>query len=321
MDINKKIASLHIGSNFVMLLLISHNKMGQIKILDEFGGLTKLGEGLKESKTLNPKTIKETIDLCKEITDIAYKGGAEEIIATTSSIIRNAMNKTEFLVACHSHFNIFPQVLTYSEEANYIFTGATYDYENLEGDIIVLEVGGDLVNILFGTKNMLVGLHTLPDIGFLPLTKKFTFKNKFFRGIQSPIKKHIKRASAEAIREIKSWLGDRQPTIICCGGTATTFASICSNQNYSDRHQINKMICPIDKARIITKKLGKMSVKDREVLLGIEHERAEYIHTSTYTMYTLLKQLAGKTDKFHITTNGLRTGILMAYIEKSNFLT
>ena len=319
MIFNKKLASLDIGSNSVMLLLISYDKMEQIKIFDELGGITKVSEGLEDTKILNPEAMKRTIELCEEIFRIAHNEGAEKIIVTASSSIRNAINKTEFLVACHSRLDVFPQVLTSIEETNYIFSGATYDYDNIEGDIIVLNVGGDTADIVFGSKNMLIGSHSL-DLGFIRLTEKFKSKNKLLNKIRSPLKRHIKKISANALQEIRYWLDDRQPTIICCGGTATTLASIHSKQNYNNRDQINKTICTINDAGSIAKRLGKMSLENRRTLLGLEHERAEYIHTSVYTIYTLLKQL-GVSDKLHITTNGLRMGILKAYIEKTNSLT
>ena len=318
MDFNKKLASLDIGSNSAMLLLISYNKMGQIKILDELGAVTKLGEGVRETKILNPDAMKRTIEICEEIFNIAHNEGAERIIVTANSIIRNAINKTEFLVACHSRLNVFPQILTGIEEANYIFNGATYDYKNLEGDIIVLEVGGDTADILFGSKDMLVGSHN-QDLGFIGLTEKFKSKSKLLNKIQSPLKKHIRKVSANAVQEIKSWLDGRQPTIICCGGTATTLASIHSKQKYTDRAHINKRICLIKNAEAIAKRLGKMSLESRKALLGPEQKRAEFIHTGIYTMYALLRHL-DVSNRFHITTNGMRIGILMAEIEKTNSL-
>ena len=316
MESNRKIAALDIGSNSIMLLLVSYRKSGQIKVLDEFGGITKLGEGLKSSNSLTPAATHRTVELCNEIIEIANGEGAEKIIVTASSVIRNAINKTEFLVACHSRFNIFPQVLTSAEEGNYIFNGATYGFDNIEGDIVVLEVGGNKVNITFGTKDMLVGSYSL-DLGFMHLPEKPGSKKHFFSETPKSLKKYIKKSSATPMQEIKSWLGNRKPTIICCGGTATALASIYSGQNYRDRHQINKMSCLISKVKAIARRLGKMSFEDRKILLGLEHQRAKFIYSSIYTMYHLLKQL-GNTDQFYITTNGLRTGVLKEYIKKSN---
>jgi len=77
------------------------------------------------------------------------------------------------------------------------------------------------------------------------------------------------------------------------------------------------MLCSISKVKTIAKKLSRMSLKDKEILLGIEHQRAKFIYSSVYTIYQLLKQY-GDTNQFYITTNGLRTGVLKEYIDKSN---
>jgi len=184
MESNRKIAALDISSNSVMLLLISYNSGGEIEILDEFGGISRLGEGLKNTNALDPKAIHRTVELCNEIVEIANDEGVEKIIVTATSVIRNAINKTEFLVACHSRFNLFPQVLTFTEEANYIFNGAIYDFRNIDGDIIVLEVGDSEVNITFGTKNMLVGSCSL-DLGYISLLEQLNPRNNFFSTSQN----------------------------------------------------------------------------------------------------------------------------------------
>ncbi len=318
MNFCKKLASLDIGANSVMLLLISYNKMGQIKILDELGGITKVCEGLSEARILNPNAMKRTIDLCEEIYNIANNEGVDKVIVSASSIIRHALNKTEFLVACHSHLNVFPQVLTGLEEAQYTFSGATHDYKNIGGDIIVLDIGGDTTDIVFGSKEIMVGSQNL-NLGFIALTEKFKSKNNFLNKMRNPLKNHIKKVSADTVHEIKSWLDGRQPTIICCGGTATALASIQSKQRYNDRNQINKMVCTISDVGAIAKRLQKMSLENRRSLLGQEHERAEFIHTGIYTIYTFLK-LLGVSSKFHITTNDLKMGILKNYIERKNTL-
>lgn len=79
------------------------------------------------------------------------------------------------------------------------------------------------------------------------------------------------------------------------------------------------MVCSIANTGVIAKQLKKMSLENRRPLLGLEHERAEFIHTGIYALYTLLK-LLGASDKFHVTTNGLRMGILKAYIKKTNVI-
>jgi len=314
MKFERKIAALDIGSNSVMLLLISYDRNMQIKILDEFGAITKLENDLDQSKIITANVMDKTLNLCKEITEIAYDEGAETIIVTVSCNIQHVLNKTEFLVACHSHFNIFPQLLTGNEKASCIFNGALHDFNHLDGDILILDVGGNSLNISFGSKNIMVG-HFSFNLASIPLLDQFKIKASSTGKSKRQLKKYIKTISTDAIMEILTWLDGRTPTVICCGGTTTTMASILSKQNYYDRHLINKAIITTKEADTLAGKLVKMSLKNRRNLLGLEHDRAEYLHIGIYTICYILKHL--EINEFNVTTSGLRTGILKSYIDKN----
>ena len=136
----KKIAVLDIGISSVMLLLVSSKKTGEFEILNEFGGISRLGEGLLKNNNLSNTAINRTLNICTEVVNIAQKENVDEIILTVTSSISNAINKTEFLVKCQTALNIFPHILTQNDEVNYIYKGALSSFSKTEHPIINLEI-------------------------------------------------------------------------------------------------------------------------------------------------------------------------------------
>ncbi len=309
-----KIAALDIGTNSVMMLIASCDSYGRFEIINELGAITKLGQGLSDTRKLSEDAIKRTTDVCMELVNVAKNEGVSKIITTTTSATRDALNKTELLATCHSNCNIFPQILTGKEEADFTYKGATFDVTDNEKPLIVIDVGGGSTEIAFGTKEIMVGAHSV-DIGCVRLTELFDSKYTIFPKIRNPMRTYIKKESQQAIDDLKTWLDNREPEVICSGGTATTYAGIILKQNHYDRHQIDKTTSTRTKAVSTAKHIGRMRISARRKVPGMDPRRAEVFPTGLYILTSILA-LIGQ-ENFCVTTNGLRMGVLKYYYEKN----
>ena len=159
----KVLAVLDIGSNSIVLLVAKCYPNGTIEPLNEVFATTRLGKGISHTGILSEEAIKYTLDVSKEMQDIAMSEGAEELIITATSAVRNARNKSEFLVKCHQKLNVFPQVLSGKEEAKFTYLGATYEVES-ENPLLTIDIGGGSTEVAFGTKNIMVGAHSMKTL-------------------------------------------------------------------------------------------------------------------------------------------------------------
>jgi exopolyphosphatase / guanosine-5'-triphosphate,3'-diphosphate pyrophosphatase len=311
----KKIAVLDIGISTVMLLLVSSKKTGEFEILNEFGGISKLGEGLRRNNTLSNTAVNRTINICKEVINIAKKEKPDEIIITVTSSINKAINKTEFLVKCQTALDIFPHILAQNDEINYIYKGALTSFSKTERPIINLDVRGDKTYISFGTKDMLVGSNVI-DIGSFYLPAGVSRKKSIFC-FCSPLQKYINQHTERIIKDINHWLEERKPIIICSGNTLTMYANIVAKQIQYNRQHVDKKLYKTNELEKNVKKLCALNLKTRKKISGMELERADSFPTGINILLIILKQLGAK--HFQITSNGLRTGIAKSCIEKSHF--
>ena len=310
----QKIAVLDISPNSATMLLTSSDRFGNIEIINEFGALTKLIDSISEHNILSAESIKKTIDICEEMVTIANSEHVDKIIAIASSSIRNAINKTEFLGGCHTRFNIFPYLLTANEEYTYTYRGAVVDYIETNQPIIVIEVGENTTEIIYGTKELMVDVFSL-KMGSLYLSHLFKLKDSFFNKVRSPLRNYIKKTTEEAVHAIKSWLKGRTPLIICTGNSATTYAGLISKDGHNNRDSINNIKSNTKTARNLARKMGKMPIVAREALLGTEYHKAEFAHIGIYAISKIIVNL-GFHD-FSITTNELKMGLVRSYVEKT----
>jgi exopolyphosphatase/pppGpp-phosphohydrolase len=310
----KKIAVLDISPNSATMLLAYSDRNGNIEIINEFGALTKLLDSMSEYNLLSSDAIKKTIDICEEMVNIANAEHVDKIIAIVSSSLRSAINKTEFLGGCHTRFNIFPYLLTPTEEYNYTYSGATIDFLETNHPIIVLEVGEATSEIIYGTKELMVDAYSL-KMGSLYLSHLFKLKNSVFNKVRSPLRKYIKKTTEETTQAIRKWLKGRNPLIICTGNSATTYAGLISNDGHNNRASINEIKSNIKSARNLARKMGKMPIMAREALLGTEYHKAEFAHIGIYTISKTIANLGFR--EFYITTHNLKIGLIKTYIEKT----
>lgn len=315
MNGEQKIAVLDISPNSATMLLTSSTHSGHIEILNEFGALTRLTDNITSNNMFPKEAIEKTIDICEEMVNIANNEGMDKIILLATSAIKNIMNKTEFLAGCHTRFNIFPHLLSTSEEAFYTFKGATLDYINSKNKpIIVIEVGEATSEIICGTKDVLVDIYSL-RLGSLYLSHLYKIKNTFFSRLHSPLRGYIKKKLETPIDEISKWLNNREPLIICVGNTATTYAGLLSNKGHHSRNSINDTMGTVKHAKKLARRMGKMSMQNRRSFLDTEYAKAEYIHLGIYTMAKIISNLGFQ--KFNITTNDLKMGFIKYYIEQT----
>lgn len=310
----KKIGVLDIGLSTVIMLLSYYDNTGNSEIINEFGGITRLGFGVNKTGKLCPDNIKKTIDTCNEVIKLAKKEGAEKIIVTATSAIKNAKNKTEFLVGCQTNFNMFPNVLTENEEVKLIYKGATANYADTDAPIILIEVGGYNTYLAFGSKSMLIKSYVL-NIGMYDIVEN-PIARKLFPNLRSPVKAYLKKKFFKERNEILRWLEKRKPIVICTGTIASFYTGILLKKTIQNRSDVENRICSTRELNYLYKKLIQTPIAIRSKIQGMDPERAKVLPAWMEILSHLLKLL--QINEFRLTTNGLRTGILKTYLENSS---
>jgi exopolyphosphatase/guanosine-5'-triphosphate,3'-diphosphate pyrophosphatase len=308
----KILAVLDIGSNSTVLLVAKCHPNGHIEPINEVFAITRLGKGISHTGVLSEEAIKFTLDVSKEMQSIAMNEGAEDLIITATSAVRNAKNKSEFLVKCHQKLNIFPQVLSGKEEARFTYIGATYEVES-EDPILTIDIGGGSTEVAFGTKNIMVGAHSM-NMGCATLSEMFNIGKGEWIPQRIAAKRFIKKNLFSIVDDVHSWLAGRKPVIIASGGTATTFAALVLKENIYDRKHINSVKVDSKMVAVFARQLSRMSIEERNKVPGMEKERAEILPAGLLILSEFLHFFSFK--EISITANGLRYGVMKHCLQK-----
>ncbi|MDB5071499.1 MAG: Ppx/GppA phosphatase [Candidatus Eremiobacteraeota bacterium] len=129
-------ALVSIGTNSTRLLVLD----GDQRVGAESRG-TRLGAGIGETGTIDPKARECTLAAIDEYVAQARELGTTAIDAIATSALRRASDGEAFGKEVAARVCITPRVLGGSEEATYSFLGATRSREGSE-EIAVLDVGG-----------------------------------------------------------------------------------------------------------------------------------------------------------------------------------
>ncbi|HBC86228.1 MAG TPA: hypothetical protein DCZ94_04665 [Lentisphaeria bacterium] len=308
----KILAVLDIGSNSVVLLVAKCHASGIIEPVNEVFAITKLGKGVAQTGILTEDAINRTLDVSKEMQEIAVHEGAEDLIITATSAVREAKNKSEFLVKCHQKLNIFPLALSGKEEAKFTYLGATSEIET-ESPLLTVDIGGGSTEVAFGTKNIMVGAHSMP-IGCVGISEMFNIGKGEWIPQRIAAKRFIKRQMFSIVDNVHSWLASRSPIVIASGGTATTFAALLLKENVYDRKHINSVKVESKMVAVYSRQLSRMSIEERVKVPGMEKDRAEVLPAGLLILSEFLRFF--NFNDIRITANGLRYGVMRHYLQK-----
>jgi exopolyphosphatase/guanosine-5'-triphosphate,3'-diphosphate pyrophosphatase len=314
MSQDKIVAVLDIGPDAVLLLIARYSSDGKIETVNEYMAITKLCEKLSRTGVLLEEAINRTVTAAKEMQAIAFKEGAQNLIVTASSIVRNSDNKSKFLVKCFQGLKIYPQVLSGKEEAKFSFIGATMDLEQNQ-PVILINIEEGSTEIAIGTGESLVSACSL-DIGCYKINEALELNSKGF--LSNPViaaQNFIKREFHKVEPEISGWLAkQKSPFVLVSGAISTTYAAIIKKQFIYDYKQINFTKGTRKSTYQTFKYLNKMKIEDRVNVPGMEIGRAEMLPAGLLVLYTILDSL--HIDDFTITVKGLRTGLIKYFVER-----
>ena len=305
------VAVLDIGTNSVIMTLAKCSRNGEILSSKEYIATTMLGENLSANGDLSESAMQRTIEAIAEMFDITQKDKVDDLIVTTSSVVRNAGNKSGFLLECHRVLGTYPQVLSGEEEARFVFKGISTSFKEKE-PILLIDIGGCSSEIAYGFRDQLKGSQSI-DIGTIQIADMFQLHNKFSKQNVNKARKYIIEKLLSFHSELAVWLQTNTPNVVVSSGTGTTYAAVIKKEYIYNREQVNDTISDINELHLWTKNLAKLTPEERLEVPGLVKERVETLPVGLLILWVILNLF--RLNKFSITTYGLREGVLRHYIE------
>ena len=304
-----KISIIDIGSNSVMMSVFDITETTPEQI-EEYYQVTQLGEGASKDRVLKEEPLNRTVNAVKKLKSIAVSQGITDIIATTTSAVRDAHNKEIFFKKMEEATDITPVLLSGEDEAMLTFKGASSGF-SLDEIIVTADPGGGSTEINIGCPAGDILYSKSFQAGCVRFTDDFGFYEKISIDQLEKLRKYLR----ELFLEISD--NNKAKKLVISGGTATTFGAIKLKMDNYSSSAINNLYATTEELDHIIVELSKMDIEKRKAVPGVEDARAKVLPAGLLIISELAKCL--KFNGFYITTNGLRYGVAL-HLAQGNLL-
>lgn len=288
-----RVASIDIGTNSTRLLVAEVDGLG-LTTLERLMRITRLGQGVDETRGLDPAAVDRTVTVLREYRDVIDRFGvdATHIRVAATSASRDAANSDEFFDAVESTVGVRPELLSGEEEARLSFLGATSDLAPEQGPFLVFDLGGGSTEFVLGTTGPdgeIIGSRST-DVGCVRLTERFLQSDP-------PPPEDL----TAAISYTESWLDDVMisipqhadaKTVVGLAGTVSTVAAVEIGLATYDRDQIHHFVLTKAAVEDVFRTLATEKRADRIHNPGLEEARADVIVGGCCALVAIFRRFA-----------------------------
>ncbi len=296
-------ASIDIGTNTILMLIGDVDGDFSINRIGDYYEVPRVGKGVSTSKSLSQESMMRGVVVLERYREIALGFKVDRIIASATSAVREAENKSEFVNLVRDRCGIEVEVIDGPTEARLGYMGAVSGIIDKNVSTFVIDIGGGSTELSYGLGTVPVFTRSL-DIGAVRLTEKF------FAGIP-PDSEDVDRA-IDSIREAASgfpFSETRADRVFAVAGTATTLALIEQKRHEFDLSAVTNYEMTADSLRTVLSELRTMSPSQVRNMTSAAAGREDVLLAGALILSELLE--AAGASRFLTSDRGLRYGYML----------
>lgn len=299
-----RVAAIDIGTNSIRLLkaeIINGRLMSGNKELN----MTRIGEGVNETGMLSEAGMERSVSALVDFENKAREWGAEKIYALATSAVRDSKNRDEFLKRVNDACGLNIEVISGDQEAKIGFLGVLAGVEEINGSILVIDVGGGSTELIVGDSDGIAFAHSA-NVGAVRMTGKHITTDPITNEEYALVERDIALITEDVLIELKR---HNISKAIGIGGTATTLGAMKLEMETYDRFKIQNSSVDIEDISRINAELKALTVKERMELKGLQPKRADIILAGSMVIEHILSELG--VDRMYVSDFDNLEGCLM----------
>ncbi|MGA8046077.1 MAG: exopolyphosphatase [Dermatophilaceae bacterium] len=281
-----RVGAVDCGTNSIRLLVadVDHPE-GRVPVLTDVVRemeVVRLGYGVDRTGRIDPAAMERTLVAATRYARTCEDLGAEGVRFVATSASRDASNAHEFIDgvrAAFSAFDIAPEVITGSEEAELSFTGATGDVvaAGHPGPYLVCDIGGGSTELVRGEATA-GGARVLQsysaDVGCVRMTERHLASDP-------PSEAEVAAAEADIEAAIDAIAGrvdlTGAGTLVGLAGSITTVTAHALRLDRYDPDRIHLAVIPAERIDEVVAELLTMTHEERAALPFMHPGRVDVI--------------------------------------------
>ncbi len=319
-----RLASLDLGTNSTRLLVADSD--GTVtEPVDRRMVITRLGEGVDESRQLKPVAVERTEAALASFADAMWSLSPTGVAAAATSVLRDSTNGQKFLDFAERLLGTRPRILRGDQEAQLSFLGAASDLEGLveggQGRVLVFDIGGGSTEMILGAYPSVEGeggtglvLRSV-DVGCVRMTERF------LAATDPPSPIAIGRMEVFLVSRLKPVLeqllaGSRIALAVGLAGTITTLSGIQQGLPEYQTDRIHHSRLTRAEVEELFRRLAAAPLAERKKIMGLEPARADIIVGGAAVLRVIM-DLAGL-EEILVSEKDILDGLVIDLYRRTN---
>lgn len=270
-----------IGTNSTRMLIFRIDE-GKLMHVNKSVRYTRMGQGVNQTRELHQDAIKRNIEALEEYKNIFEDYNVKSYYVFGTSAMRDAENTQEFIDLAKEKLGLDIDVISGEKEAELGFLGVSQCYCE---KILIFDIGGGSTELIFGEEDQLKKMSSL-NIGCVRSTESHLFSDP-------PTFQEIERLTedtyAEILRKTRGFIPEKPYKLIGIGGTATSLSTIKQGLQIYDSEKVHGSQISKKELENIIDGLAEKTIKERQLIPGLEAKRADIILAGAVILLNILK--------------------------------
>ncbi len=298
-----RVAAIDIGTNTVLLLVAERRADGQLVAIEEHATITRLGQGVDQTRSLAPDAVERTNGCLDRYAEIVKRLGVDKTAVVGTSAMRDAGGGDAVRAHVKARFGVDARTISGDEEARLTFGGALSGLTfGGDGRVVVFDIGGGSTEVVDGdrTTGTIRFAHSY-DVGSVRLTERHVRTDP----PSDAERAGVLRAARGAFATVPDSL--RGAPVVGSAGTVTTLAAVSLAMYTYDGDRVHGHVLEVAELERVIARLASVSLAERKLIAGLEPKRAEVILAGALIALAFLERVGAAS--LTVSDRGVRWGL------------
>ncbi|MEM9616447.1 MAG: Ppx/GppA phosphatase family protein [Pseudomonadota bacterium] len=306
-------AALDLGTNNCRLL-IAAPRGKQLRIVDAFSRIVRLGEGVSRSGVLSEAAMERAIGALTVCAEKMQRRGVTHSRCIATQACRGAENGAAFLDRVQRETGLRFDIISPEEEARLAVAGCADLLDEQVSAGLIFDIGGGSTEISWMRRRENEGLAevvawTSLPVGVVSLAEKWGGREidlDRYEAMVNDVRTGIAGVGDPA--GMKAVFDNDGAHLLGTSGTVTSIAGVHLELDRYRRDRVDGLWLSADDTRAVTENLRAMSFEERSKVPCIGPERADLVVCGCAILEALLREWPS--SRVRVADRGLREGIL-----------
>jgi len=294
-----RLAAVDIGSNTVHSLVAEVGDDGLLSDVAHYVEMPQLGAAVARDGEIGRRKRRQTVAALRKVVSQAAEHDYEVLVAGATAAVRQARDGAELLAEASQAIQVPVRLIGEQREAELSFSGVAMRHQH-KGEWLMADLGGGSLELVPATGRTMKGWATLA-LGSGVLADRFLSDPP-----RDGERARLREAALAVMRRSPEWEPER---LVATGGTASNLTLVVSRRNPPD--VLDQAALLTAEARLDAEPAARVARQFR-----LPRPRIKALRAGVEILLLLLDWYGA--HRIHVSHEGLRHGMLLAYREKGD---